>query len=730
MNRTALRCHVLENAAIAAVLLFASANTWSQEATSQPASAATQPAPAIATTQPAPQTEPSEKPLSLEPILVNAEKRRQAVQDVPQSISVITAQALRDGGVSEILDASMYAPNVNIAHFNNRRLSFPYFRGVGSGENAPAVTTNYDGVPQLSFRTTNLEFLDIHDIEFIRGPQGTLYGRNSMGGVINIYSNPPTNKFSFDSSTTVGNYNYFDERAAANFPIVTDHLALRIAGGYSTRDGYTKNDLTGHDVDSKEASFGKLQLWFAPNDQFDMTLRLNAERDRDGDYPLGDLAAIRSRPWHVSHGFEGNSLRDVGAASLTMNYYTEYATFTSISGYTYWRSQDLTGLDYTPYDLIRRQNRENENDFSQEFLLASPKDRPLALNDNVKLAWLVGAFGFVSDYGQDAVNNLSPALQQPVSQVGSLAAINQRGIGIFGQATLTLYDKLDLIAGARFDAERDHAVLGSFTEYGPNPSLIPSKTFNNYSTQWGLAYHWTPDLMTYATAAQGYKAGGFNASPLAPQFSYAPDSNWTYEAGVKSTWFKNRLALNACYFYTDWRNMQLDNLLPDGSAYINNAGKTHSQGVEFEANARPTDNLELFAGVAYLQSQFDTTIPALGINHGNDLPFAPNIDWNVGGEYSMKLCKSAQAYLRVEEFGSGRYFYDATNLASQGAYAMTNFRLGIRGRHWNVEGWVENAFEAHTVPLAIPYDRSFAPSGYVGESGIPRLYGVTLRVDF
>src|SRR5262249_6441010 len=150
----------------------------------------------------------------------------------------------------------------------------------------------------------------------------------------------------FNSVTNVGNFEYYDERADVNLPLIKDHLAIRIAGGFAARNGYTKNDVTGNDVDRKEASFGKMQLWFAPTDQFDMTLRLNGERARDGDYPLGDLASIRARPWHVQHGFEGNSLRDVGAVSLTMNYYTEYATFTSISGFTDWRSQDITGIDY------------------------------------------------------------------------------------------------------------------------------------------------------------------------------------------------------------------------------------------------------------------------------------------------------------------------------------------------------------------------------------------------
>src|SRR5262249_19749880 len=160
----------------------------------------------------------------------------------------------------------------------------------------------------------------------------------------------------------------------------------------SARNGYTVNDLTGNDVDRKEAEFGKLQIWFSPSDEWDFTLRINGERDRDGDYPLGDLASIRSRPWHVSHGFEGNSLRDGAGSYLRANYYTEYATFTSVSGFGYVRSQDISGIDYTPFDLIRRQNRERESDFTQELRAASPKDHPIVISDAAKVSWITGIF--------------------------------------------------------------------------------------------------------------------------------------------------------------------------------------------------------------------------------------------------------------------------------------------------------------------------------------------------
>lgn len=727
--------------AVAAVAILGTLPSLAQtptttQATTQPATQpSTQPATQPTTTQAA--SQPAESPFVLPPVMVTAQKRSEPLQQVPESIGVVSSETIKNADIREILVASKYVPNVEVSHFENRRLSFPYIRGVGAGQNSPAVTTYIDGVPQLSFASSNQEFLDVNQVQFIRGPQSTLYGRNSLGGVILVDSNKPSNKLTLDSTSNFGNFNYFDERATVNLPIIKDVLLVRMSGGYTSRDGFTKNDLTGHDVDSQQAEFGKMQIYFAPFEEFDMSLRVHGERDRDGDYPLGDLASIRQNPWHVQHAFEGNSLRDLTDTSLTMNYYTQHATFTSITGFTDWRSQDITGLDYSAADLIHRANREHENDVTQEFRAASPKDAPIELTDYARVAWVLGVFGFTQDYNQHAGNAYQPnavtylGVPFPFTQFND-AGLHNQGLGTFGQGTLTLWNKLDLIVGVRFDAEHSNANLNAYADspYIPGSSENPSADFDDLSTNFGAAYHWTTDLMTYVNAAQGYKAGGFNPTSPTDKIAYNPEHDWTYEVGTKSSWFKNRLTANLDYFYVDWRQMQL-NVPTDspGTYYIDNVGKSHSQGIELELTGKPREDLELFGGLGYMQSQFDSYTQPSGLSaQGNELPFAPDVTWNVGAQYNYKLCKQATAFIRAEEIGSARYFYDASNDQSQGAYAMSNFRIGVRGRHWSLSGWVENAFEAHTVPMAFPFQ--LAPSGYVGESGIPRLFGVSLTLDF
>ena len=249
----------------------------------------------------------NELPTRLPAITVRAEKVPASAQSVPVSVTAVTGATIDDADIRSMKDAAVYAPNVFPNEFSVRHLSNPYFRGVGSSPNNPGVTTYLDGVPQLNASSSNLELLDLDQIEFVRGPQGALYGRNTVGGLINVTSRRPAlDAWRAAVDTEYGNYNFRDERFALSGPVVTNQLGLSLAGGYSARDGYTKNDLTGQLLDGREAFFGKLQLAWVPAETWEVRLIQTGERDRDGDYALGDLGFIRAHPQHVAHAGDGS----------------------------------------------------------------------------------------------------------------------------------------------------------------------------------------------------------------------------------------------------------------------------------------------------------------------------------------------------------------------------------------------------------------------------------------
>src|SRR5258708_8007623 len=202
--------------------------------------------------------------IALPPVTVTAQKEPADPQQLPVSLTLVPLDALWNGGITTIGDASIYAPNTYFSDFTARKLSNPRFRGIGSSPANPAITTNIDGVPQLNTNSSSIEFLDVTQVEFVRGPQSALFGRNTLGGLVNVTrSRPSLTKWTGSRVVPFGNFNAVDVRANASGPVGT-RAAVGFAIGHSKRDGFTKNDITGHNLDFRNATFRKAQLMLMP----------------------------------------------------------------------------------------------------------------------------------------------------------------------------------------------------------------------------------------------------------------------------------------------------------------------------------------------------------------------------------------------------------------------------------------------------------------------------------
>ena len=689
----------------------------------------------------------NEAPTRLPAITVLAEKLPAPAQSIPVSVTAVTGVTIDDADIRSMKEAAVYAPNVFPNEFSVRHLSNPYFRGIGSSPNNPGVTTYIDGVPQLNANSSNIELLDLDQIEFVRGPQGALYGRNTVGGLINVTSRRPALDVGrATAGTEYGNYNFRDERFAVSGPILTNQLGLSLAGGYSARDGYTKNDVTGRYLDGREAFFGKLQLAWVPVETWEARLILTGERDRDGDYALGDLGYVRANPQHAAHTGEGYAHRDVVAPTLLVNHRGTVVDFAMITGLEWWQTRDSTELAYDPmpFPVGTRNDGEKDFQFTEEFRFASAKDAPVTLGDHLQLQWLTGLFIFTQNYRQEAVNNYAPGVLStnilfPVSATSPRSRLDDVGVGAYARTTLTAWEKLDLTAGVRGDYEDKSASLT--TAYSPAimPAMTssPHKNFSSISPQVGLDYHVTPSKTVYGVVSRGFKAGGFN--PLAPagREAYGQEASWNYEVGTKTAWLNDRLTVNLAAFYINWSDLQLN--LPLGTQYyIANAGNADSKGVELELNLRPVAGWDVFSGVGYIDARFLSGATAIqtdpfGNNStvnvgGRHLIYAPEFTAHAGSQYTWQVCQAAALYARAEVVVYGDYWYNPANTASQTAYRLTNFRAGLRGHHWYAEGWVNNAFDTHYVPIAFEYPNG--RSGFIGESGAPLTFGLRAGLSF
>ena len=677
-------------------------------------------------------------PVQLPSVTVVAQKEPQAAQTLPVSVTAITSQTIEDANIHTLKEASIYAPATFINEFTARAVSNPFFRGIGGSPLNPGVTTFIDGVPQLNSYSANIEFIDVGQVEFVRGPQGALFGRNTAAGVINIISRAPSEIWTGGVQGSYGDYDFRDVRGGVSGPLVKDALALSLAGGYSAREGYTKNDFTGHDLDHREAGFGKGQMVFRPNERLEIRVIGFGEHDNDGDYALGDLSAIRARPHHVSRDFEGFNHRDVASGTLLINYFGEAIDLALISGGVWWKNEGLTDLDYSPFPGNTRDNVEEQHQFSQEFRLASPKDKPFKLNDALDLAWQSGVFLFSQSYDQHIVNSVvfpnpvPPPDFIPVNNT-TTADLDDWGVGVYAQAKLTAWDKLDFTAGLRFDYEDKQGDLTSVTTppFAPSSRNSLDDNFSQVSPQFALAYHFTPHQMAYGSVARGFRAGGFNQTSPPGSERYGTEHSWNYEVGFKSLWFDSKVETTVALFYIDWRNLQLNEPVPGSggtSFFIDNAGAAVSKGVEFETKWRPMPGWDLFGSVGYTDAKFLSDSHSQGVSvGGNHLPYAPTFTGNVGTQFSWSPCRAATLYARAEVAIYGDFEYDPSNAQRQDTYALADFRAGVSGTHWFAEGWVKNAFDANYVPIAIPFS---SPSGYVGESGAPVTFGARVGIRF
>ena len=688
---------------------------------------------------PSNQQDPDALRFQLPTVTVTAPKVPENVQDVPASVTAVPSQTLEDAGARYVSDAAIYAPNTWFTEFSARKLSNARFRGIGSSPNNPGITTYIDGVPQLNANSSSIELADIEQIEFVRGPQSALYGRNSIGGLVNITSVRPSLKdWTGSLIGPLGNYGAAEVLGSVSGPLMAGKLGLGVAAGYSSRNGYTINDLTGHDVDYRGAFFSKSQLLFSPGSSWEARAIVTTERARDGDYALNDLDAVRANPFHVQRGFEGFTHRDIVAPTLLLHHAGKTVEFSTITGLVWWKTADSTDLDYSPQTFVTRSNDEKDVQFTQEVRLASAKDAAIPLSSNLALSWQTGLFLLTQRYNQDAVNSYAPfVLSQfvnfPVSQTSPQSSLDDNGVGVYGRGTFAFHGGLEAIVGLRGDYENKRAALNSF--YSPAiapPTVVNAeRSFTDLSPQFTVAYHFLPSKqMVYATAERGFKAGGFNPASPSGSEVYGEEHTWSYEAGAKALLAGNRLSVNGDAFYMRWDDLQvnLPNPAVPAQFYIANAGGATSKGVELEVIARLLEGCDFFAGLGYTDARFDAGSVSNGVVvGGNRIDNTPKYTGDLGGQYSVAVTSSARAYARAELVFRGAFEYDDANTGGQAAYWIANFRAGMRGKHLFGEAWINNAFDTRYVPLAFAYP---TPSGFLGEPGAPRTFGVRAGLTF
>jgi iron complex outermembrane receptor protein len=681
----------------------------------------TPPAPAGQTTQPA---TPQEDPVRFRMPTVNvtAQKEPEDIQKIPVSVTAVSKSLIEGADIHIVSQAAIFAPNTFFTEWSARKLSNARFRGISSSPNNPGITTYIDGVPQLNANSSSIELLDVDQIEFVRGPQSALFGRNTLGGLVNVASaRPSLGNWTGAFTVPFGDHGAWAVRGGASGPIVKDKMSLGVSFAQVQRDGFTVNDVTGNDIDSRDAFSAKAQLMFIPNSDWEARLIVNGERARDGDYSLNDVAALRANPFHAARDFEGFANRDVIGTTILARRVAGNITFSSTTGFLNWKTQDITDLDYTPFPIVNRDNTEDSFQFTQEVRFASADAAPIRLGDNAALRWQSGVFLFTQNYEQDAINMIMVPIR--FDSHSPRSALDDFGLGIFGQGTVTLNERMDVSVGARFDYENKSAVLETFSvpTIGPATLVDDEDSFSNVSPQLSLAYRLMPDTTVYGTVGRGYKAGGFNPASPAGRESYGEEHTWNIEGGLKTLYATGRVSTNVAVFYIDWDDLQLNvpNPAVPAEFFISNVGAATSSGIEIELKARPAPDFDVFTSIGYTHARFSDGAFSNGISvEDNEIPNTPDYTFSFGGQYSH-VFGPATITGRADATFYGSFKYTDTNVLGQDAFSLVNFRVAATGGFLIGELVIRNAFNTEYIPLAFPYP-NFAPSGFMGEMGAPR----------
>lgn len=682
----------------------------------------------------------------LDEVIITAQKREEEVQQVPGSISTLSAKQVRDYNLNNLKDITGIIPNLYSAGPGDNR-NVTGLRGITTTSYDPAVVTYIDGVNQFSLDTYIPQLFDVERIEVLRGPQGTLYGRNALGGVINVITKRPTNEISGFAELELGNYN--DQRYSIGLraPLVKDKLFLGIAGLFSAFDGFYTNLFNNSKFDKQHFFLGNYYLKFLASQRLVFTLNVkNYENRNNGSFQLdASPKAALNKPFTVNQNAITKMIDNIFNASLSVNYTGRNFNFTSVSSYQEnyrYYTKPIDG-DFSPIDAVSIINNYGNNFNTvkvgnQEFWFSSPASTVSPLK------WTGGFYGFYSysptklgtHFGKDAA-----AIGSPINNFTSINTNieHNSGLAAFGQFIYTISPEWDITAGLRYDFEhKKEEVKGEYQPDGQNtlvtrPDTMSTANFEAFTPKLSLERHLSNHNNVFASYSRGFRAGGISqlsSDPSQPPlYAYKPEHSDNYEIGAKNTFFNNRLRLNLSVFYTLINNAQVPTLLlPDAITVIRNAGKLNSKGFEAEMVATPFMGFNIDYSFGYTHARYTSLqIPKNGgvLNlSGNHQVYTPEVTSMLASQYAYGIgrIRNIQLIVRGEWRYLGDVYFDLANRIKQSGYSLFNARIGIRTNKYDVFLWGRNLAGKKYIDYAYDFGASHL--------GNPKTYGISIRVAF
>ncbi len=678
-------------------------------------------------------------------VIVRSDKKETALQQVTTAVTSFNQKSVQAFRLWKTADLAGLVPNLYTASPGDGR-NITALRGIVSTSYDPAVNTAIDGVTQFTLDTYIPQLFDVVNIEVLRGPQGTLYGRNAMGGMINILTRQPGNKSTGFAGISAGNYGSWRYTAGLQMPLIKDKLYAGAAWLYQRSNGFYTNTLTNTDFDRQSSTGGNYYIKYRPVSRLTATANVkhlyNANK---GAFTLaGSPQDALQHPYEVQQDAVSKMKDKTWNASLALQY---EGTGVNVLLQSAWQSnyryyvKPLDG-DFSPIDGIaivnnygRPWNRANVQ--THELRFSSP-----ARQYN-RWDWVAGIYYFKqksptrqgTHFGKDAAWVGSPDIDYTII---STSRLRNTGVAIYGQAIYKITDRINIKGGLRYDWQRTK--LGVLGEYQPDGAPAPvfntredtsaSRQYNALSPVVSISYQVSKESRFYLSYSRGYRTGGLtqlSSDPAQPPlYAYRPEYSSTIELGSKNMLWQNRLRLNAALFYNAVNDAQVPTLiLPEAFTVTRNAGRLSSTGVELELAALLIKGLQLDYRGGYTHATYRTLhLPKDGQDQdfsGNRQIYTPAFTSMLALHYERPLDRKQSAHwlLRGEWVCFGSQFFDLANTIKQTPYQLANLKTGISFKYFSIMVWARNVFDQRYIAYAYEFGAA--------RLGDPRTVGVSLQ---
>lgn len=719
----------------------------------------------------------------LEELVVTAQKREQNLQDVPVGVSLLSGRAMMEAQLKNAEELATLLPTLNVQASSGPSTASFNIRGIGTQAFStgvdPSVSTMLDGVVMGRSGMAFLDLVDVQRVEVLRGPQGTLYGKNASGGVVHIITKDPTPELSGTAAATAIEDNEYRLDGSVSGPI-TDTLGYRLTASGVDNDGYAKNFYNGDKINSAQSYNVRGKLLWQANEDLEFMLA--------GDYSWSDCKCTALSVRSVGESASQQALlqellpvvpsddnQDVNndqrtfthlrssGVSLTTNWEINDYTLTSITAYRDWESESFVDLDNLPSNPLQLTAPNppftDQDQFSQEIRVASP---PADWG-----SFVVGAFYFEQHVDTDSILQTDlafPNAPEPTIRAGSTRVTSENS-ALFGEVNFNLWRKWVVILGGRYtyddlsyrtNAELSGAnALGIFAAGGnASESLNESDFSPKVALQWDV----TDSAMAYVSYVSGYKGPAFDTTLIAAGTEIDPETSDAFETGLKSRWFDDRLFVNASIYYAEYHDFQAQSFVEDpnvvglGNFIVVNAGEVSTQGVEIEFMAAPIDDWTLTGGIAYTDATIDDyprgncSGPQKARGEcpdgfkdlsGGTLPYTPKWKANLSTDYTVRL----QDMPFDVVLGMNARWQDTVNYglsqdkgSEQDAYSIVDIRATLLGKRegYRVTAFVKNLFDESYASLIYGQSEVLIPNSYI--QLVPkyanRTAGIEVRYDF